>query len=266
LFQQTYEMKVRCLQLLIISIFSGGILQAQHANNQPLTYSGTIFQESTSIPLPFVNIWNESKRKGFIADDKGVFKISADPGDTLVFSLLGYYSEIMVVPGINQKVNGSVYMNPQYFEFKEVKVFAFKEYEVFKEKFLELDLTNSEIARVQKQLSIEGTQIAVKADQDRRNNEVYMRPGFRFGVGGGGATQVDFDELSRRLRHRQKVIDAKFNRDIVKDVTHFEGDELTSFIAYCQFSEDFLFNSDLITILDSLVHKLHQYNAISDTL
>jgi hypothetical protein len=147
LFQQTYEMKVRCLQLLIISIFSGGILQAQHANNQPLTYSGTIFQESTSIPLPFVNIWNESKRKGFIADDKGVFKISADPGDTLVFSLLGYYSEIMVVPGINQKVNGSVYMNPQYFEFKEVKVFAFKEYEVFKEKFLELDLTNSEIAR-----------------------------------------------------------------------------------------------------------------------
>jgi hypothetical protein len=61
-----------------------------------------------------------------------------------------YYSEIMVVPGINQKVNGSVYMNPQYFEFKEVKVFAFKEYEVFKEKFLELDLTNSEIARVQK--------------------------------------------------------------------------------------------------------------------
>lgn len=50
-----------------------------------------------------------------------------------------------------------------------------------------------------------------------------------------------------------------FNREWVQEVTGLDGDKLTDFIAYCDFSIDFLSKNPLYVIRERLIVKLMEF-------
>ena len=54
----------------------------------------------------------------------------------------------------------------------------------------------------------------------------------------------------------------KFTRDWVQNVTGLEGDKLTSFIYYCDYSLDYLDRTPLYMIQEDLLAKLEDFQTI----
>lgn len=54
-------------------------------------------------------------------------------------------------------------------------------------------------------------------------------------------------------------IQSKFNREIVGQITNLKGDDLTHFIDFCDFSEEFLKNSTQFQIAEAIVHMYKEF-------
>jgi len=107
---------------------------------------------------------------------------------------------------------------------------------------------------------------ALEADYERAIKDKLDGFGISSPLGGGIDCEKAFKKKINNLKKREQVINAKFNRVLVGDITQLEGDELTDFIAQCNFSEEYLFETDLHTIVEALYVKLYDYKNMMDTI
>jgi len=229
--------------------------------------SGQVIDDSLDHAIPSVHIWNESRRTGVVTDGKGAFSMKTGHEDTVVFSAIGYRTRVLVLSA--ETGTGMVIrLKPQTYEIGEVVVKRFRSYESFLYQVTHLDLPESEIAELKTHLKVSATTAAVEADRERAAKVKMETGGFGFvtPLGKGIDPQKIFNDKIRDLEHREQVIHAKFNRELVGDVTHLEGEALTEFIALCNFSEEFLYESDLYTIIDALYARLDDYLSRADTI
>ena len=73
--------------LLFLGIIAGLLPLAAQTGT---AVTGTITEEATGEPIPGATVVIKGTRTGVMADSKGVYRISAAPGATLVFSCYGY--------------------------------------------------------------------------------------------------------------------------------------------------------------------------------
>ncbi|TWW01848.1 carboxypeptidase-like regulatory domain-containing protein [Chitinophaga pinensis] len=66
----------------------------QHASAQ-VRVSGMVAEADSRTGVPGVTIINKISRSGVVSNESGRFAIDAMPGDTLEFSMLGYYKKIL---------------------------------------------------------------------------------------------------------------------------------------------------------------------------
>ena len=78
--------------LLLICVFSAHTLYAQTT-----TISGTVTDSSDGMSLPGVNVLEKGTMNGAVTDFDGNYAINASQGDVLVFSYLGYKTEVRTV-------------------------------------------------------------------------------------------------------------------------------------------------------------------------
>lgn len=252
--------------LLLFIVFS----QKLTAQSDSLIYdviSGKIIDDSLAYPLPHVHIWNESTRMGTVSNDSGEFRLTVSDQDTIVFSILGYASKIMVASsGLGPVVQ--VRLKQKKYEISEVVVRRFRNYESFKYQVLHLDLPEPEAA--QSRSSIQVSSITAALDADRKRAEKDILESGRFGyttpLGKGIDREKAFKEKIHALEKRKRVIHAKFNRELVGEITKLEGDELTEFIALCNFSEDYLYETDLYTITEAMYTILDEFRNMKDSI
>ena len=67
-----------------------------------------------------------------------------------------------------------------------------------------------------------------------------------------------------KSRFRTFEIQQKYNRDYVSALTNLNGDELTNFIMYCDFSEEFLFEGSQCQISEAILAKLAEFKKDHD--
>ena len=77
-------------RLLIVFIFLGSWLTAQTPTD--VKVKGTIFNSTSSLPVPNVNIININRVKGTQTNTKGEFEINAVVNDTLHITMIGFQS------------------------------------------------------------------------------------------------------------------------------------------------------------------------------
>ncbi|QHS61325.1 carboxypeptidase-like regulatory domain-containing protein [Chitinophaga agri] len=94
----------------------------QHADAQQVRVSGMIAESDSRAGMPGVTIVNKVSRMGTISNESGRFAIDALPGDTLEFSLLGYYKKDITVPATSMFIN--VYLTRQVIGLSEVNVIS----------------------------------------------------------------------------------------------------------------------------------------------
>ena len=88
------KIKLRGFLTLLFALF----IQISFAQNKTIT--GTITDEA-GLPLPGVNIIIKGTSSGVQSDIDGKYSISANAGDTLVFSYLGFATQSIVVKDSN---------------------------------------------------------------------------------------------------------------------------------------------------------------------
>lgn len=230
-------------------------------------FPGKVIDDSLGFALPSVHIWNESSRTGSISNGSGEFLIHVRDQDTLVFSAIGYYSHVQVVsPLVDQKV--VVRLKSKKYEIDEVLVRRFRSYESFKYAVVHHDLPESETAELKAYLKITSIAVALEADREKAIEDKLEtgRFGYITPLGKGIDRKKAFKEKIADLEKKEKVIHAKFNRKMVSELTLLDGDELTEFIALCDFSDDYLYETDLYTIIEAMYAKLSDYQNRRDTI
>jgi len=242
-------------------------IEAQVDGSRNAVFSGIIVDDSLAYPLPSVHLWNESTRMGGISNESGEFGIHVGSQDTVVFSAIGYESLVIVIPAsVNQ--NTVVRLKSKAYEIDELVVRRFRSYESFKYQVVHLDLPESETAELQEYINLTSTAVALEADRERAIKDKLEtgRFGYITPLGKGIDREKAFREKIYNLEKRERIINAKFNRKLVADITQLGGDELSEFIALCNFSDDYLYESDLYTIIEALHLRFNEYQNLRDTI
>lgn len=252
---------------LFLLVYFSQSVNAQVDSLGTIEISGRIIDDSLEYALPSVHLWNESTRMGSISNESGEFIIKASIHDTLVFSSIGYASNVIVVSSsMHQEV--LVRLKSIKYEIDELVVRRFRSYESFKYQVVHLELPESEVAELKSYINLTSTAVAIEVDRERAVKEKIEtgRLGYISPLGNGIDRNKAFREKTLNLKHRQKVIHAKFNRQMVADITQLDGDELTEFIALCDYSDEYLYETDLYTILDDLHAEFNNYQLKLDTI
>jgi CarboxypepD_reg-like domain len=109
-----------------------------------VTFSGFVIDGSTDEPLPGAYVINDRAGRGVFTNSRGYFIIDVFPGDSLLFSYLGFKKQFHIIPrNMGLTYSAVVELSIDAKMLKEVTVYPFRTEEEFKTAFLNMDLPNS---------------------------------------------------------------------------------------------------------------------------
>lgn len=132
---------------------------------------GLVFDKAGR-PVPNVNIISFNLIHGTVSENSGVYSITSTPGDTLVFSALGFKKAIMKVPldVTIDRLTVDVMLQDDTIRINEVVILPWKTYDEFKQAVLdykvnskETDNLNINIALIRRSLQNATTTISPEA-------------------------------------------------------------------------------------------------------
>ena len=254
-------MKILCVKTILLVAF---IVAASHAGfaqpgeKIPSAIKGKVTDQEYRKGLPFVHIWNESLRIPAIADTTGFFTLYAKEGDTLAFSAIGYYSKMVIVD--KRKPFLDIELAPRTYDIAEARILAFRSYADFKQQFLDLKLPETETDRLRNMLTQQSKAVAReaydKAEAERAAEGAVL-----------AAVPILTPEEKQRIKLKeilkedqiQKVIDKKYNREIVAELTGLEDKDLDDFILFCKFDKKYLYETNQYDILVKVLQKFEEF-------
>ncbi len=110
-----------------------------------ITFSGFVIDGSSDEPLVGAYVINQRAGKGVQANSRGYFILDVFPGDSIVFSFLGFKPQYHIIPkNTGLTYSAVVELNIDSKMLKPVKVYPFRTEEEFKMAFLNMDAPNEE--------------------------------------------------------------------------------------------------------------------------
>jgi hypothetical protein len=201
---------MRFLLFLLCSAF------ALPAFCQERTVSGVVADKTTQERIAKVSVKNIRNGKAIYNNLKAEFTIAAQPGDILIFNKQGYFADTLKVPANNDM---AIYLKPKAIMLKQVTI---------KDSLLS---PAQRLAKAREENS--------KAYGSLANHDLLsVGPG----VGAGISIDAIWNLLSRSgrnathlrklidLDYRQDVIDYRFNKEFVAQVTGLKEPDLTRFM------------------------------------
>ncbi|SOE22645.1 CarboxypepD_reg-like domain-containing protein [Spirosomataceae bacterium TFI 002] len=131
--------------LLFIGICSLGAYDSYAQGQEKyITFSGFVIDGKSDEPLPGAYIINERAGRGTLSNSKGYFLIDVFPGDSLVFSYLGFKKQYHIIPkDVTLNYSAVVELMENATMLKEVKVYPFRNEEEFKLALIEMELPDA---------------------------------------------------------------------------------------------------------------------------
>jgi hypothetical protein len=204
-------------------------------------FQSRVVCDSSFTSIQGCHIVNVTQNTGTVSDAYGDFKITANVGDSISFSALGYEKATIVLAESMYNYGYIVKLKPKAYELSEVTVTPFR-----------IDLP-----KISKY-------------------EIYTPP--LPNQGGVNLLPVEVNPITffynkysregKQKRYYKTVIDGtadymrigeKFNGVIVAQITGLKDDELVKFMSYCNFSNDFILNYSLETIKRAIKQKFQEW-------
>lgn len=227
---------------------------------QDVYLKGRLTDAANHLPVAFAHIQNYSIRKATFSDSSGYFIMRVSPGDTLVFSAIGYYYKVAVISDsvVRVRANLNYLLYPRIYDIEEARIFAFRNYDEFRNSFLRLDLSKDKTENLRKDLKEQSTRVALEADRKRKEQESLngvkllsipiLTPEEK--------QMIKLKELLAEEKRKNEVYN-KYNPDLIKKVTGLQhDDEVMEFMKFCNFSDDYILN---ITEYDLVVVIMKKY-------
>ena len=157
------------LLLLVVTIkpIASQIIELEHF----IQVDGLVF-DKTGSPIPNVNIVSFNLVHGTVSESSGVYSITSTPGDTLVFSAIGFKKALMKVPTdlAIDRLTVDVMLEDDTIRIDDVVILPWKTYEEFKQAVIdykvnspETDNLNINIALIRRSLQNSTTTISPEA-------------------------------------------------------------------------------------------------------
>lgn len=136
-------MKYLLIFIVAISFLIGNQAFAQ-GEKKYVTFSGFVIDGSNDEPLPGAYVINDRAGRGVFTNAKGYFIIEVFPGDSILFSYLGFRKQFHIIPkSVGLDYSAVVELSIDAKLLKEVKVYPFRTEEEFKTAFLEMELPDA---------------------------------------------------------------------------------------------------------------------------
>ncbi|WP_113660555.1 peptidase associated/transthyretin-like domain-containing protein [Pedobacter nanyangensis] len=167
--------------LTIILLFFVGLAFAQDKTqtNKLVQFSGIVTDADSNMVVPYVTITNLSnKSQKYAANYQGFFSFVVNPGDTVMFSAVGFTSKILVLPKniADNKYTAMVQIKSEIVYLKTVRVNPWATVEEFNKDFLSLKIADDDLAIAKKNLSrqsINGLKLTLPRDAGEISNANY---------------------------------------------------------------------------------------------
>lgn len=225
---------------------------------------GVVKDSSNHEKLVGVHIQNINAGSLTSTNEKGVFRLPAQPGDTLVVSSIGYQTLAWIVDSswFENEKEREFLLPVNTIQLDEVVVGDFPAYEDFKEQIISTEVVDSSF-------TVFGVPQVVMKQYNQLEKKQYLNPKFVF-FHPVSAIHHSFSKREKEKRKMQQILKSKhttteaylkFTRAWVSENTKLEGDKLTDFIAYCDFSVEYLAESTVFDIHQRMISLLPDFLA-----
>lgn len=127
------------------------------SNDTLIQFSGLVMTSDSLEGVPYVNIYIKSIGRGTVSDFNGFFSLVVKPGDTLLFSHIGYQRDFYTVPVGMKAARYSVIklLTRDTVNLAETIIYPWPTPQQFKEAFLSLNIPDDDLERAKKNLERE---------------------------------------------------------------------------------------------------------------
>ncbi len=216
-------------------------------------FSGKIIDIETKKSIENVYIENISRHIIAESDADGFFNIYSYNGDTLVFSSIGYFWAKHIVTDENQLV---FHLTPQVYEIETVTKYFPYSYDELTTRILSMKPIDDTL-----QLNLEHeTFLPTNNHQPGQLNYTIT----------GAITDI-YNSTNRHARnaikaaellsHKENIllINKKFNKNMIVEMTHVPDAYFDKFIAFCNFSDDFLAQTSDFQIIMTICWQYERF-------
>ncbi len=230
--------------------------------NDRVMVSGYVFEESTGKPLPYVNVYVKKSRTGTITDTLGHFILSAQMKDTIVFSIVGYDRNYLIINDSAKDNTKPVilFLNTKIYELKSVDIVALKKYKQLEYEIMNMKLKDDDYTYAQRNFPIKPKDISY-----------YSRSGnSMFGIVVSPITAL-YDMFSKEGREKQKLyeiqkndnlfdlIQSKISCDKLAEILEMSREDFNKFIDWNNFNYDFINSLNGYELVNLLKHRKYFY-------
>ncbi len=233
---------------LIVLMLSGIQLSAQSLPNgdDQVLISGQVLNETNNTPVPGVTISNTTAGKATASDGIGEFSIQVNQSDTLLFTALGFHNFSLPVSDSLLAVVArqdfiEVMLKEKSYELESVNVIAYRDAEAFKKAIIEVQLPEEE---TRQPIKIPGSYDGPRKPPQPSGPISFITQK----IGKNARFEKKLREIKENYQ-RDKVVNSKFNRDLIAELTGLQDKQLDDFMLYCELEDKFLLTSTEYDIL-----------------
>ncbi len=153
-----------CLTIILLVVSTTIFAQDAKRSSKLVQFSGIITDTDSNSVVPYVTITNVSKNnQKYAANYQGYFSIIVNPGDSLIFSAIGFNTKIVVLPNeiVDFKYTEMVKLKPETVYLKAIRIYPWATIEEFNKEFLSMKVADDDMAIAKKNLSPRSIQAMV---------------------------------------------------------------------------------------------------------
>jgi|SRR6185312_3642783 len=141
--------------IIALFLFPVSALFAQR-HTQLVQFSGMVLEKASLQPVPFTAILIKGTAHGTVCDYYGYYSFVAQPGDTVIFSAIGFKSSPYLIPDSLSTDRYSLIhlMEKDTAELKTVTIYPWPSKEAFVDAFKRLNLPDNDLDRAKKNMML----------------------------------------------------------------------------------------------------------------
>jgi len=218
----------------------------------------TLMDADTAVSIPNCHIINKTQNLGTVSDEFGVFTVTANIGDSIMFSSIGYVRTTIAAHDSMYTSNRIIRMKPAIYVLTDLDIGLLSTYDRFRRDILSKEA--EEAYKMAPLVSRYEAYITPLPNQGGINVPLAVSPiTFLYNL---------WSKEGKQYQHYLSVINGtaefiiiggKFNGLLVKELTGFENDELIKFMSFCKFTKEYLLFASEMEIQREIMRKYREY-------
>lgn len=238
-----------CIWLIAISATSW----AQQTDHQRIQVHGIVLDADSMRPLPSAHVIINGVQ-GTTPDQEGKFAVALRKQDTILVTHVGYNDYLIPIPTklTEDKYHLRIMLSKAVIELEEVVIYRWPStLDGFKQDLLAIEIPKEEVIHIPG--SYDGPVRPAKTKISSPISFFYQK------FSKAAKQQRRFEATKAKMEYH-RLLDAKYNPELVKEVTGIENEkELDAFMAFCNLSDQVIEESNQYDLLAAINQCYDRY-------